>query len=45
MSAPDGIDGVVYIKSDEELTIGNFYDVEITGYKEYDLIGIISEKR
>lgn len=41
MSAPDGIDGVVYIKSDKNIEIGNFYEVEITGYKEYDLFGII----
>ena len=45
MSAPDGIDGVVYIKSDEQLNIGEFYDVKIIDYKEYDLIGIINEKR
>ena len=45
MSAPDGIDGVVYIKSDELLNIGEFYDVKIIDYKEYDLIGIINEKR
>ena len=41
MSAPDGIDGVIYIKSDKNIEIGNFYNVEITGYKEYDLYGII----
>ena len=41
MSAPDGIDGVIYIKSDKNIEIGNFYEVEITGYKEYDLYGII----
>ena len=45
MSAPDGIDGVVYIKSDDELKIGEFYDVKITDYKNYDLIGIIEKKR
>lgn len=38
MSAPDGIDGIVYIKTDKELTIGDFYEVTITGYKNYDLI-------
>lgn len=39
MSAPDGIDGIVYIKNDDELKIGEFYKIEITGYKNYDLIG------
>ena len=45
MSAPDGIDGVVYIKTDEALNIGDFYNVKITDYKDYDLIGIIEKKR
>lgn len=45
MSAPDGIDGVIYIKSDDELKVGEFYDVEITGNKNYDLLGIIKKKR
>ena len=44
MSAPDGIDGVVYIKTDKQLNIGDFYDVKITDYKNYDLLGIIEEK-
>ncbi|MDO4197757.1 MAG: 30S ribosomal protein S12 methylthiotransferase RimO [Erysipelotrichaceae bacterium] len=44
MSAPDGVDGVVYIKSDDELEIGEFYQVEITGYKSYDLLGTIIKK-
>ena len=39
MSAPDGIDGIIYIKSENELKIGDFYIIEITGYKNYDLIG------
>lgn len=43
MSAPDGIDGVVYIKDDEDLKIGEFYDAEITGCKDYDLLGIIKK--
>ena len=43
MSAPDGIDGVVYIRSKEALKIGEFYEVQITGHKEYDLIGIIKQ--
>ena len=44
MSAPDGIDGVVYIKTDNKLEIGNFYNIKISDYKEYDLIGTINEK-
>ena len=43
MSAPDGIDGVIYIRSEDELKIGEFYDVIITDFKEYDLIGKIAE--
>ena len=42
-SAPDGIDGVVFIHSEEELKIGEFYDVEITGHRDYDLTGIIKK--
>lgn len=41
MSAPDGIDGVVYIKTDKELKNGEFYDVKIVDYRDYDLFGII----
>lgn len=33
------IDGVIYIKTDEDLEIGQFVDVDITGFMEYDLIG------
>jgi ribosomal protein S12 methylthiotransferase len=43
MSAPDGIDGIIYIRHEKELEIGGFYDVEITGFKEYDLYGTIKE--
>ena len=39
MSAPDGIDGVIYIKTDKELKNGDFVEVKITDYKDYDLIG------
>ena len=39
MSAPDGVDGVVYIKSDKTLDVGSFVDVKITDFKGYDLIG------
>ena len=42
MSAPDGIDGVVYIKTDEKLEIGSFVNVKIIGYKGYDLIAEIN---
>ncbi|MBQ6493996.1 MAG: 30S ribosomal protein S12 methylthiotransferase RimO [Erysipelotrichaceae bacterium] len=38
MSAPDGIDGVIYIKSEKELKIGDFYEVKISSFKDYDLI-------
>ncbi len=38
MSAPDGVDGVVYIKSDKTLDIGCFVDVKIRDFKGYDLI-------
>ena len=43
MSAPDGIDGVIYIRYDGVLDIGSFYDVKICGYKDYDLNGTIVE--
>ncbi len=45
MSAPDGIDGIIYVKTDEELKIGEFYEVEINGYQNYDLLGIMKKKR
>ena len=41
MSAPDGIDGVIYIRSEDELKIGDFYEVKITGVRDYDLNGKI----
>ena len=41
MSAPDGIDGVVYIKTDKLLDIGSYYNVKIIDKNAYDLIGII----
>ncbi|MBR4469722.1 MAG: 30S ribosomal protein S12 methylthiotransferase RimO [Erysipelotrichaceae bacterium] len=44
MSAPDGIDGIIYIRSEDELQIGEFYDVEISGSQNYDLLGIIKKK-
>ncbi|MDO4500701.1 MAG: 30S ribosomal protein S12 methylthiotransferase RimO [Erysipelotrichaceae bacterium] len=38
MSAPDGVDGVVYLKTDEEFKPGDFVKVKITDTKGYDLI-------
>ena len=38
MDSPE-IDGVLYIESNEELQIGDFYNVRITDSLEYDLIG------
>lgn len=40
MDSPD-IDGVVYINSSKALNIGDFVDVKIIDYLEYDLIGEI----
>ena len=42
MSAPDGIDGVVYIRADD-LNIGDLVNVKITGKEGYDLYGVIEE--
>ncbi len=33
------VDGFIFINSDVELTSGQFVDVQVTGYDEYDLIG------
>ena len=38
MVAP-GIDGCVFAASEEELLSGDFIDVKITDFNEYDLIG------
>lgn len=38
MDAPD-IDGCVFVASKEELLTGDFIDVKITDFNEYDLIG------
>lgn len=38
--APE-IDGLVFIKSDKKLTIGEFINVKITESLEYDLIGVV----
>lgn len=37
------IDGQVFIVSQRELTVGEFYDVKITGAVEYDLLGEVVE--
>ena len=37
MDAPE-VDGMIYI-SDNNISIGDFVDVKITGYMEYDLVG------
>lgn len=38
MDAPS-VDGFVFIKSEKELMSGDFVNVKITGYSEYDLEG------
>ena len=43
MSAPDGIDGIIYVNSDEPLTVGEFYEIEVSGYQNYDLLGIMKK--
>lgn len=35
--APDDVDGYIYLK--EDVAIGQYYNVEITNIKDYDLIG------
>ena len=40
-SSPE-VDPEVLVKTDEELVLGCFYDVEITGSDEFDLYGIIA---
>lgn len=42
MDAP-GIDGYLFINTDETLVTGDFVKVKVTGALEYDLIGEISE--
>ena len=42
-SAPDGVDGVVYIDSDKALNVGEFYNVKIDRVKEYDFFGKVVE--
>lgn len=38
------IDGVVYITSDNSLTLNEFYNIRITDSLEYDLIGVIESE-
>ena len=40
MDAPD-IDGCVFVASEDELLTGDFIEVTITDFNEYDLIGEI----
>ncbi len=40
MDAPE-VDGLIYIKENSKISIGNFYDVKITNTEEYDLVGSI----
>lgn len=41
MSAPDGVDSYILVKSDRELNEGEFYNVKLTDYVDYDMIGEI----
>ena len=38
MDSPE-IDGVVYVNSSKELSLGDFVEIKITDYLEYDLVG------
>lgn len=42
ISAPDGVDGVIYFKGEKAYQPGDFVKVEITGFKEYDLYGKVT---
>lgn len=39
---PD-VDGVVYVESENELDVGEFYNVKICDFKDYDLRGIVEK--
>ena len=39
-----GVDGYIFVPSSGELISGDFIDVEVTGAKDYDLIGSIIVK-
>ena len=43
MDSPD-IDGVLFVRSYNELEIGQYVNVKITDYLEYDLIGEIIDE-
>ena len=45
MSSPDGVDPYIFIKTDEVLNIGEFYNILISDYNDYDLIGIIKKNK
>ena len=38
------IDGCVYVTSDKELSLGNFYKVRIKDALEYDLMGDVEDE-
>ena len=38
MDAP-GVDGLIFVNTEEELMSGDFVRVKVTGAMEYDLIG------
>ena len=38
MDAP-GVDGLIFVQTEEELMTGDFVKVKVTGALEYDLIG------
>ena len=42
-NAPDGIDGVVYVNTNQKLVFGTFVKVKIMEYSRYDLYGEISD--
>ncbi|NMB43677.1 MAG: hypothetical protein GX995_06065, partial [Clostridiales bacterium] len=39
-----GVDGYIFVPTSGELISGDFIDVEVTGAKDYDLIGSIIVK-
>ena len=43
MDSP-GVDGLIFVKSDESLMSGDFVRVRVTGALEYDLIGEVENE-
>lgn len=41
--APDNVDGYIYIKDDQNIKVGNLYQVKITKAYPYDLEGILEK--